>query len=74
MFDQGQFRPGMGLAEVYLIHKGADEEDTSSRSAQDVLWRERVGNRLWIETYALVGDFDDEITGCGLKGCVYQFV
>ena len=61
MFDQGQFRPRMGLAEVYLIHKSADEEDTSSRSAQDVLWRERVGNGVRVESRPLVSNFDDQI-------------
>ncbi len=68
MFDQREFSTWVCLAKVYLIHKGADEEDASARTAEDVFGRQGVGESLGVETYALISHLDEQVVGRGLKG------
>ncbi len=68
MFDQREFSARMGLAKVYLIHKGPDEEDATPRPTKDVLGSEWVGDGVRIEANTLIGYFDEQIVGRGLKG------
>ena len=56
MFDKCQFSSGMQLLEVYLIHEGTNEEDAAAGSAQKILRRQRVGERVRVQSFALVGD------------------
>src|SRR5579859_2923969 len=56
MFYQRQFGSGMQLSKVYLIHERADDEDAAAGAAQQVFRRQRIGKRLRIESFALVGN------------------
>src|ERR1700691_5656179 len=56
MFDEGKFGAWLQLSKVYLIHERPNEKDTSSGASQQVFRRQRVGQRLWIQAFSLVGD------------------
>ncbi len=67
MFDKGEFGARVQLAEVYLIHEGADEKDAATGSAQDVLRSERIGNGVWVKPRALIRDTHDQRFGGRLE-------
>ncbi len=68
VFDQREFRTWVGLAKVYLIHEGADEEDPAAGAAQDVFGSQRVGKAVRVEARALVGNLDEQIVHRGFEG------
>ena len=59
MFDECQFRAGMQLPKVYLIHEGLDEKDAATRTAKDIFRGQGIGDLVRIEPRALVRDADD---------------
>ena len=60
MFDQGHLRAGVQFSKVYLIHEGADEEDAAAGAAHEVFGRQRIGQGVGVEAFALIADLDDE--------------
>ena len=60
MLHKGELGTRMQLSKVYLIQEGTDEKDASAGAAEEIFWSEGVGKRVWVESFALVGDFDDE--------------
>lgn len=76
MFDQGEFGSRLELAEVDLIHEGANEEDAAASAAHEVFGSERVGQMFPINALSLVSDGENEgfavvfKTGCDLFGGV----
>jgi len=67
MFDERQFRSGMQLPEVYLIHEGPDQEQAAACAAQQVFRSQRVGQCFGVQPFALVGDGDDQSRSVVLK-------
>src|SRR5689334_6680180 len=56
IFHQSYFGPArIQMPHLELIHKRTNEENAPSRSAHDILRRQRVGEGFEIETLALVG-------------------
>src|SRR4029079_16522226 len=60
VLDEGEFSARLESAEVHLIHERADEEDTAAGAAQEIFGGEGIWEVLPIDTFALVGDGEDE--------------
>ena len=43
VFDEGEFGAGLELAEVDLIHEGADEEDAAASAAKKIFRCQGIG-------------------------------
>src|SRR5271154_2821049 len=48
------------MPKVYLIHERPDEKDTAPRPSKYVFRSQRIGNRIRIEPWTLVGDADNQ--------------
>ena len=48
-----------------VVHEAAHEEDAAAAGLQDVLGRQRVGDLLGLEAFALVGDLTTSSVGIG---------
>src|SRR4051812_23336907 len=69
VLDKGELSTGVEHTKLYLIHEGADEKDTATGAAQQIVRGEWVGKGGWIEAGALVGDADDQRSRCRFEGC-----
>src|SRR5579875_1067643 len=74
MFDQRQLGSGMQLPEVYLIHKGANEEDAAAGAAQQVLGSQRIGESGGVESFAFIRDADHKVRAGIFEGGGHAFV
>ncbi len=52
---------------MYLIHEGSYQKDAATGAAEDVFWREGVGQGVRVEPRALIGDSDYKVVGGRLK-------
>ena len=47
--------------QLHVVHEAAHEEDAAAARLQHVLGRERVGDLVGLEAFALVGHADDQL-------------
>ena len=60
MFDQRYFGSGVQSPKVYLIHERTHQKDAAAGRSEQILWRQRIWNRLRIEPLALICNLDSE--------------
>src|SRR5262245_24242813 len=64
ILDHAHFHPALGRAsEAHVVHEAAHEKDAAAARLEQVLGRERVGDLLGIEPFALIEHPDDELRG-----------
>lgn len=70
MFDERKFGSGLQLSKMNLIHERTDEEDAPAGAAKEVFRRERIRQRIRIESVPLVRDGKDQVTAGVFEGDV----
>ena len=73
VFDEGEFGAGLELAEVDLIHEGADEEDAAAGAAEKVLGGKRIGKVFPVNALSLIRNGEDEGFAVVLEACCHLF-
>src|SRR5688572_26432800 len=64
VLDHAHFHASLGgPPEAHIVHEAAHEEDAATARFQQVLGRERVGDLLRVESFALIEHPDDELRG-----------
>ena len=62
LLHHADFHAALGRPlQLHVVHEAAHEEDAAAARLQDVLGRERIGDVVGIEAFALVADADDEL-------------